>query len=66
MSRILIGTPFQVLGSVVGLDFIFMIHNQPFFVAWNEVESHEAVDFIMGVVTVAVAQTDTIIAASFV
>ena len=63
---ILIGTPLQVLCSVVGLNLILMIDDQSFFVTWNKMESHEAVNFIMCVVAVPVAQTDAIIAVSFV
>ena len=58
---ILTGTPFQILGTIVGLDLVLMIYDQPLFVAWNEVESHKSMNFIMGIVPVPIAQTYTII-----
>lgn len=53
---ILICTPFQILGPIVGLDFVFVINNKPILIAWHKVESHETMNFIMGIVSVPIAE----------
>ena len=44
---ILIGTPFKVLGSIVGLDFIYMIDNQSLLVTGNEVQGNKPMHFVV-------------------
>ena len=52
---ILIGTPFKVLGSIVSLDFIYMIDNQPFLVTRNEVQGNKPMHFVVFVISMPVA-----------
>ena len=53
---ILIGTPFKILGSVVGLDFIYMIDNQSFLVTRNKVQGYKPVYLIVLVISSPVAK----------
>ena len=53
---ILIGTPFKVLGSIVGLDFIYMIDNQSFLVTWDKVQGYKPMHLIVFVISSPVAK----------
>ena len=52
---ILIGTPFKIFCSVVGLDFIYMIDNQSFLVTRNEVQGNKPMHFDVFVISMPVA-----------
>ena len=52
---VLIGTPFQVLSSIVSLDFIYMIDNQSFLVTRNEVQGNKPMHFVVFVISMPVA-----------
>ena len=51
---ILIGTPFKVLSSIVGLDFIYMIDNQSFLVTRNKVQGYKSMHIIVCIVPTAI------------
>ena len=52
---ILVGTPFKILGSVVCLDFIYMIDNQSFLVTRNKVQGYKPMHLIVLVISSPVA-----------
>ena len=52
---VLVGTPFQILCSVVGLDFIYMIDNQSLLVTRNEVQGNKPMHFVVFVISMPVA-----------